>query len=207
MVVLFLFPPFTALSTVPRFRIQAHDNEIRHFVKACVDKPGKLQVHIKQSSSLEEDVINVVLQRVQGMQARQRCFTERGVLLTRHLRFLLTRFHVELLCQKTSIQDIYHAFKDLLKELDYAYDQLFARMLGGVEEYAALTRKILTLVGNAFRPLRVSEVIDAMAVERSGKNLNVAARPAVEFFESVCCSLISIDHKSKMIGLVHASAQ
>ena len=95
----------------------------------------------------------------------------------------------------------------LPKELDHAYDQLFARMLVGVEEYAALAYKILTLVGNAFRPLRVSEVIDAMAVERSGKNLNVAARPAVEFFECVCCGLISIDDKTKMIGLVHASAQ
>ena len=207
MTVLFLLPPFTALSTAPHFRIQAHDNEIRHFVKACVDKPGKLQVHMKQSPSLEEDIISSVLQRVSGMQARQRCFTERGMLLTRHLRFLLTRFHVELLCQKTSIQDIYDAFKDLPKELDHAYDQLFARIRVGVEEYAALTRKILTLVSNAFRPLRVSEVIDAMAVERSGKNLNVAARPAVEFFESVCCGLISIGDKSKMIGLVHASAQ
>ena len=46
-----------------------------------------------------------------------------------------------------------------------------------------------------------------MAVERSGKNLNVAARPAAEFFESVCYGLISIDDKSKTTGLVYASAQ
>ena len=59
----------------------------------------------------------------------------------------------------------------------------------------------------AFRPLTVIEVQHALAVEPGNVNFDEDALPDEDVLVSVCAGLVTIDQESKIIRLVHYTAQ
>lgn len=72
---------------------------------------------------------------------------------------------------------------------------------------AELAMRTLSWITHALRPLTVSELQCALAVEPGASTLDEDALPDEDLFETVCAGLVIIDQESSIIRLVHYTAK
>lgn len=70
-----------------------------------------------------------------------------------------------------------------------------------------LANKILSWITFARRPLTILELRHAVAVKTGMSELNATYLPEINYMISICAGLVTVDHKSNVIRLIHYTTQ
>ena len=122
-------------------------------------------------------------------------------------RFLLPRLHLDRLGCQTSIRNLRKALDALPTKLNETYDDAMNRIHGQVLEHSQLALSALAWISNALRPLRLCELKEALAIQPKDHELDEEAIPEEVLMLSVSAGLITIDHESGTIRLVHFTVE
>lgn len=122
-------------------------------------------------------------------------------------RFLQARLHLDSLFTKTDLRKFKAALNSLPEGLDETYDEVMSRTLAQHPDYIALARKVIYWVFYAVRPLTLKEIQHALAVEPDDTFLDEDSIVDEELLISVCTGIITVQHESDVVGLVHYTAQ
>jgi Ankyrin repeats (3 copies)/Tetratricopeptide repeat/Ankyrin repeats (many copies) len=115
--------------------------------------------------------------------------------------------HIESLARKHSRKDVRKALQNLPKELDDTYDEAMERICNQDDEDVQLAKKILTWITYSLRPLTVTELQHAIAVELNDNAIDEEALLDETLMVSVCAGLVAIDQESNVIRLVHYTTE
>jgi hypothetical protein len=126
----------------------------------------------------------------------------------KHLpRFLLAKLHTESLARKNTIKAIRQALQHLPKDLQETYDEAMQRIDHQSSEDRELALLALTWVANAKRPLSVSELREALAIELESTSLDVDNFLDIDIILSACVGLIIVDDTVSVVCLIHYTTQ
>lgn len=90
---------------------------------------------------------------------------------------------------------------------DHAYSTIMERILGQVKKHECLALNVLSWITCAKRPLTISEIQHALAVEPGKNRFDKGKVPPLEIMVSVCAGLVTIDEESSIVRLVHYTTQ
>ncbi|KAF8180051.1 hypothetical protein K438DRAFT_1420021, partial [Mycena galopus ATCC 62051] len=99
------------------------------------------------------------------------------------------------------------AMKELPKSIDDSYDIAMQRIEAQTEEDRKTAHSTLIWVANAKRPLQVSEITAALAIEPGMKHLEKDNILDIQIILSVCAGLVIMDEQLKVVRLVHYTLQ
>ena len=99
------------------------------------------------------------------------------------------------------------ALNKLPEEQDQAYNDLIERIRNQNADYADLAMKTLLWIVNAKRPLKMEEVIYALATEPGDTSLDTDGVSDSSLVLSVCAGIVTFEPESRIVGLVHYTAQ
>jgi len=125
-------------------------------------------------------------------------------------RFLLAQLHLDSLVGMRSPKAIRTALGKLAtgnNAYDIAYKDAIERIEGQVKHQYELAKQVLSWITCAKRPLYISELQHALAVEVGEAELDEENLPQIEDMISVCAGLVTIDEESNIIRLVHYTTQ
>ncbi|KAI9848948.1 MAG: hypothetical protein M1837_005837 [Sclerophora amabilis] len=146
---------------------------------------------VSRRRDIQDEIIREIVNAVDGM-------------------FLLARFHMESLLDKTTPKAIKSALKKLPKGPDalaHVYKEVMERIKGQKPGFRELAEKVLCWVTYAKRPLTISELQYALAVEIGEPQLDKENLPEAEEMVSTCAGIVIIDQESNIIRLVHYTTQ
>jgi hypothetical protein len=129
-----------------------------------------------------------------------------GKQLTR-FRFLLARLHIESLATKNTIKAVREALKGLPNSLRDSYDVAMQRIESQNDEDRQTARSAIVWVANAKRPLTVSELQTALAIEPYARRVDKENVLDIEIILAVCAGLVIVDEKLSVVRLVHHTTQ
>lgn len=124
------------------------------------------------------------------------------------LRFLLPVLHLKLIAEKTCALEVAEYIESLPESIYGVYDKFMQRVNDQPGNRAKLANRILRWVSHAKRPMTVTELQHALAIESpksSPGNLNLGRIPTKHAIEDVCMGLVSIDERTLAIHAAHYS--
>jgi ankyrin repeat protein len=120
----------------------------------------------------------------------------------------MARLYLDTLLNKTTRRKIKAALETLPGGLDSIYEELIVRVkLQNPKDHAELAVKVLGWIFYAARPLTVTEVQHALAIEQGDTDLDEDGIPNRDLLVSVCCGMVMINDSSSTVSLVHYTAQ
>lgn len=125
-------------------------------------------------------------------------------------RFLLAKLHLDSLSDKVCKGDVKRALKSLptgSDAYDRVYDESLVRIQSQTENLKHLAMRALMWTICSKGPLNVDGLQQALAITSTTKTLDVDNIPDIDLVIEVCSGLINFDEKSKVIRLVHFTAQ
>lgn len=122
-------------------------------------------------------------------------------------RFLLVRFFLKSIRSKTNIRDLFDAINRLPSSISEQYDETWARIIQQNSDHKRLAQRSLDLLSQVVRPLTVQELRHALAVCPGEPAVDPERLDAEDLLEPCCQGLVSIEQKTRNIGLVHYTAQ
>ncbi|KAF7350253.1 NACHT and ankyrin domain protein [Mycena venus] len=167
--------------------IQATPEDIQAYIDAQIKISPRLSKHIQKKPVLRDEILTKITDTVAGM-------------------FLLARLHIESLSEEATIKAVQEALKHLPKGLNATYDSAMKRIEGQGDKNKQIAYSTLTWVVNAKRPLSVSEIQTALAVEPDSRELDKDNVMEMETILTVCAGLIIVD-KDSLVRLVHYTTQ
>lgn len=114
---------------------------------------------------------------------------------------------MDFLHSKSSSRAVRQTLKTLPKDLDNTYGEVLCRIENQSDDDKQLAHHILQWISFAVRPLELTELQEALAVELETQELDRDNISNVEFLISVCAGLVVFDQDSKVVRLVHFSTQ
>lgn len=132
------------------------------------------------------------------------------VLILHISRFLLAQLHFDSIKTKVTVKKV----KEVLKTLprgSHAYNDAYKNAMERIKAQDTdsweLAKHVLSWIIHAKRPLIIGELQHALAVEDGEPELDAENIPHVEDMISVCAGLVMVDEESKIVRLVHYTAQ
>ncbi|KAJ7291196.1 ankyrin repeat-containing domain protein [Mycena rebaudengoi] len=174
--------------TAEMFEIRVPEEDIQKYVEHQINESTQLSLYVGTCSQLHEEIIAKILENADRM-------------------FLLAKLHIKSLAACTTIATIRERLEKLSSNLELAYSQAMERLEMQTEEQKKLAYTTLAWVTNTMRPLTVTELQEALAVEWGAKELNPEKQPKKEIILSVCVGLVIVDEESSVVRLVHATTQ
>ncbi|PHH92415.1 hypothetical protein CDD83_7484 [Cordyceps sp. RAO-2017] len=168
--------------------IRANDADVRKFIDSRI---LNFKAFVRQSPEIQEQIRTKIVRSTQGM-------------------FLLACFHLDALQYKTSVKKLQIALTKIpigRDGYDSAYDDTMKRIEGQPSDHVELAKQILSWLTCAKRPLKTSELQEALAVELGELELDENNRPDVEDMISVCAGLVTVDEGGDTIRLIHYTTQ
>ncbi|KAJ6505275.1 ankyrin repeat-containing domain protein [Mycena sanguinolenta] len=162
-------------------------NLLAKYLEGQIVKSSRLSKHIRNSPDLREAIEAKIVQRSDGM-------------------FLLAKLHIDSLGTKLTVKAVREALNSLPHELSGTFDEVVHRINGQSEEEKTLAWFVLSWVTNARRPLELSELTVALAVEAGSTKLNTENLPDMEDILSVCAGLVII-REDKRVHVIHYTLQ
>lgn len=120
------------------------------------------------------------------------------------------RLHLNSLRDKLRRKHVIQALENLprgQKALDSAYADTIERIDGQQPGCRDLAKRVLMWISHARRPLTITELRYALAVELGEPELDEDNLPEVQDMVSFCEGLVTVDEKSNIIRLVHFTTQ
>lgn len=107
-------------------------------------------------------------------------------------------------------KDIRNAVRNLPRgngAYDYAYQGAMARIERQGPKSVDFAKRVLSWITCAIRPLTITEIQHALAVDVGEPEFDLENLPQIGDMVSVCAGLVTIDHESRIIRLVHYTTQ
>ncbi|KAJ6605260.1 ankyrin repeat-containing domain protein [Mycena vulgaris] len=184
-----ILPDPFSFSNLETLDIHAREEDLQTYVNAQIDSSSRLSKHVHKQPSLRADIhLKINDHTVDGM-------------------FLLAKLHIESLSTKNTITGVREALKHLPKSLDDSYDIAMQRIEAQNEEDRKTAHSALTWVANARRPLTVSEITVALAIEPGARQLDEENILDIEIILAVCAGLVIVDERLSVVRLVHYTTQ
>ena len=108
---------------------------------------------------------------------------------------------------KDNIKAVHKALQDLPQGLDATYDEAMIRIRGQDSEKFKRAEQVLTWKSCTLRPLTVTEIQHALAVDSRDTDFDEEALPDKDVLVSICAGLVTIDQANNIICLVHYTTQ
>ncbi|KAJ6612823.1 hypothetical protein B0H10DRAFT_281427 [Mycena sp. CBHHK59/15] len=108
---------------------------------------------------------------------------------------------------KTTVRAVRQALERLPPDLDCTYDAALQRIDRQNDDDRHLANKVLLWISNSIRPLSVSELREALAVEPGTTVLDTDSLPDADVILSVCAGLVVVDPTRHVVRLIHYTAQ
>lgn len=167
--------------TAARLEIKATDEDVERYVVGRIDSEVSLRRRrVLATPGLREDIVNTITAKSQGM-------------------FLLAQLHMESLIKKLTPRDVRATLASLPKELGGTYDQAMQRIKSQDEEEAPLAPTLLSWIIFALRPLTMTELQHALAVQLGDHDLDREGLPDGESVLSVCAGLVIVEEESELV--------
>lgn len=120
----------------------------------------------------------------------------------------MARLYLDTLINKTTRRKIKTALETLPEALDSIYEELMIRVkLQNPKDHADLAVRVLGWIFYAARPLTITEVQHALAIEEGDVDLDEDGIPSRDLLVSVCAGMVMINDNSNTITLVHYTTQ
>ncbi|KAJ6521490.1 hypothetical protein DFH09DRAFT_479143 [Mycena vulgaris] len=168
--------------------IRATEDDIRKHLDAEISRSSRLSKHIENRPNLREEIVSTIVRRSDGM-------------------FLLAKLHIDSLTTKHTVKAVRGALAHMPTDLNSTYDEVVERINRQTEDDKMLAWRTLSWVTNAKRPLRPSELQEALAVEPGTKELDPDNRLDMNTILSVCAGLVVINEADKRVRLIHYTMQ
>ncbi|KAJ7453162.1 hypothetical protein FB451DRAFT_1100503 [Mycena latifolia] len=168
--------------------IKATEDDIRRHVDAEILKSFRLSRLIQNRPDLRQEIEEIIVRRSDGM-------------------FLLAKLHTDSIVTKHTVKAVRDALTNMAGDLNSTYDEVMERINLQSEEDKALAWRALSWVTNAKRPLRPSELREALAVEHGTAALDPDNLLDIDTILSVCAGLVVINQADKRIRLIHYTMQ
>lgn len=168
--------------------ISGHPKDIKLYLDKRIDHEGRLLRIIGSDTNLRNEIINSIVGKSNGM-------------------FLAAQLHLASLATKHSCSKVRKALRGMPEELDRIYDEAMGRIASQSRDDISLAHQVLCWIIYALRPLHVSELQQAIAIEPEDEELDFEATPDAVLLVDVCAGLVTIDQESNIIRLVHYTTQ
>ncbi|GAB1313418.1 hypothetical protein MFIFM68171_03628 [Madurella fahalii] len=181
--------------------IRASDEDVKSYIGGQIERcMPQLQNLVSRYPQLEGDVKIGITSAVRGM-------------------FLLAQLYLGSLEDKLTPNAIRSALEDFRKQsqgsseeeevqlLGHVYDETMQRVNGQKEGYRKLAVTVLSWITCATRPLRASELQDALATREGKPKLDSDDFFQMDDIISVCAGLVTLDEQSSIVRLVHYTTQ
>ncbi|KAJ7453131.1 hypothetical protein FB451DRAFT_1565686 [Mycena latifolia] len=168
--------------------IRATEGDIRRHIDAEILKSSRLTGHTQNRPDLRKEIETIIVQRSDGM-------------------FLLAKLHIDSLLTKHTVKAVREALVNMPSDLNSTYDEVVERINRQSEEDKQLAWRTLFWVTNAKRPLRPSELREALAVEQGTSKLDPDNLLEMDTILSVCAGLVVVNDLDKRIRLIHYTMQ
>ncbi|KAJ7779549.1 hypothetical protein B0H14DRAFT_2474413, partial [Mycena olivaceomarginata] len=169
-----------------RLEIRATEQDIRQYVRGQIHLSSRLAKHVNTRPDLPQEIENEIINRADGM-------------------FLLAKLHIKTLQTKTTVRAVREALKILPEDLNHTYDAVLQRIDN--QDGKNLANRVLLWISSAQRPLSVSELQEALAIELGTPALDADSLPDIDTILSVCEGLVVVDWSNRVFRLVHYTAQ
>ncbi|KAF7364324.1 ANK-REP-REGION domain-containing protein [Mycena sanguinolenta] len=176
---------------IPNFEtieIQAAENDIREYLEGQIRKSQRLSRHLRSAPDIRQALEASIVKGSDGM-------------------FLLAKLHIDSLLTKHTVKAIREALKNMPGDLDGTYAEVVARINDQTTDDKTLAWLILSWMTHAKRPLRPTELKEALAVESGAAELDPENFLDMDSILSVCAGLVVIHEEDDIIGLVHYTVQ
>ncbi|KAJ7270974.1 ankyrin repeat-containing domain protein [Mycena rebaudengoi] len=182
--------PKAFFPTVSVLEISARDEDIHRYVEGQIQNSFRLSKHVRARPELREEIEMKIAENADGM-------------------FLLAKLHVDALATKPSVKAVREALQNLPEGLEHTYNEAMDRIDAQNKDDREIARRTLVWVANTKRPLTVSELQEALAIDPDSKALNVDGLLDIEIILSVCVGLVIIDASQSLsfVRLVHLTIQ
>ncbi|KAL4934318.1 ankyrin repeat domain-containing protein [Aspergillus undulatus] len=165
--------------------VRADDQDVRTYLRGRISQTASSLLN-----SHSDDIQNKITQAVDGM-------------------FLLAQLHFDTIKIKRTTKKIKETLKVLPKGSE-AYNHAYSDAMLRIEAHDADSQKIakdvLAWINRAKRPLNTLELRHALAVE-AGSDFDLENLLNLDDIVSVCARLVTVDEHSRIIRLVHYTAQ
>jgi ankyrin repeat protein len=119
----------------------------------------------------------------------------------------LAKLHLETLQTKNTVRAVRDALKTLPADLNHTYEAVLRRIDNQNEDDRYLANRVLLWISNAKRPLSISELQEALAIEPGTPALDADSLPDIDIILSVCGGLVVVDWSNRIFRLVHYTTQ
>ncbi|KAJ9360173.1 hypothetical protein C8Q69DRAFT_527788 [Paecilomyces variotii] len=166
--------------------IRALDDDVRSYIDGQMNKARPF---VSEDQKLRSKVKETIVQAVDGM-------------------FLLATLHMDSLRDKVSKGDVRRALT-ILPTGSNAYYQVYHESSVRIQNQTdnLLARRALMWTVRTKRLLTIEGLQHALAITRETKKFDEDNMPEVDLIIEVCSGLVTFDEKSKVLRLVHFTAQ
>ena len=119
----------------------------------------------------------------------------------------MAKLHMDSLTKQPHRKALRLALENLPPELDETYKDALARITSQDKEDIKLAHQVLGWITHATRTLTMKQLQHALSVEPEQTDLDEETLIDEELLISTCLGLITVDHMSKEVRLVHYTAQ
>ncbi|KAJ7863004.1 hypothetical protein B0H13DRAFT_1496488, partial [Mycena leptocephala] len=177
----------TAFDNIQTLEIRATPEDIGRYMTAQITKSPLLSKHVANCPDLRKEIETLCVDRSDGM-------------------FLLAKLHMTSLTKPRTIKAVREALKQMSSNLPSAYKKVMEWINRQSEEDRKLALTTLAWVSNAKRPMRVSELREALAVELGTSELDSENLLDIDSILSVCAGLV-IKDQTDNVRLIHYTTQ
>ncbi|KAJ7135735.1 ankyrin repeat-containing domain protein [Mycena epipterygia] len=181
-------PHINISSPDAQLEIRATEDDIRSYVEKQIRGSIRLSKHVATRPEFKDEIEKNVVCNVDGM-------------------FLLAKLHMDSLTTKNTIKALREALNNMPKDLEHTYDEAMERIERQSVDDRRIARLVLVWVSNAKRPLSVTELQEALAVEPGDTAFDSDNILDIEILLSVCAGLVVVDSTTHIARLVHYTTQ
>jgi ankyrin repeat protein len=176
------------LEMASRIELKASDEDIMAYVRERMAISQRLRGHLEKDPGLLQTIVTKITSKVKGM-------------------FLMARLYLDSLMTMITPRKVKAALELLPEGLNQVYDEVVHRIESQSPEDAALALRALYWIFHAVRPLTITEIQCALAIEAGDTDLDKDGEPDRDLLISVCAGMAVIDKETDTISLVHYTAQ
>ncbi|KAJ7589196.1 hypothetical protein C8J56DRAFT_722172, partial [Mycena floridula] len=153
----------------PRISIKAHSKDLETYIRGRITTDIKLKKLVKDDSALATEIIDQIILKAAGMQAR---------------------LHLDALASQLNRKGLRKALASLPKGIMDSYDDAMARIRSQGEEQYELACQTFFWLAYANEPLSVKKLQHAIAVSEDMTEMDLDAVVDVDMLTGVCAGLI-----------------
>ncbi|KAJ7278156.1 hypothetical protein C8J57DRAFT_1576421 [Mycena rebaudengoi] len=172
----------------PALEIRATEEDICRYLDAQIQNSFRLSKHVQSHPELCQEIEDQIIGNVDGM-------------------FLLAKLHIDSLTTRNTIKAVREALKSLPTDLEDTYNEAMDRIEAQSQDDRNIAKRVLIWIANAKRPLSVTELCEAIAIEPGTKTFDRDGLLDPDIFLSVCAGLVVINLADGSVRFIHYTTQ